>query len=700
MPTLPKEIRQFELNFICSVLHRAKIRTSQDLWDNFAQVFVTINQNPNIFKSTYTRDEWVEILKAGIKTYNNIDAGAIKLNDSELDTLFISVIPDEVLNPGVQLPPPIPMTLDRDLSKVTQSYDRLEISLEEQQTISDEIQDVMKDKDFVVVPHVILGTGDTGTTLWLEKFHAHHDTAKTAVKNKKMPSVLMIGKDAGSWNHNYTLAQPHNILERVAAKENPSAYMSEEYYQQNPYTNGRHVYQANQVSLAMTGAPLLRASVLKIEKQENHDADWKSPEKYRLVVSTENGIKHVYTNEVNICTGLGPARNAISRSAIGVDEFERLSQFNKKKEFTPIVDGNHFILKGSEEVGEKSRSIVVYGGGGTAAACYRKGFFGHDVRTEGRDFEKEQGQKHDVVWVAKQFNKAGTGRLATSALTGSSRRDELKRGELVKIEEQGNGKLLLTFKDPDNESIPHYPLECDQFIYSIGQDDSTMRAICEEVETDIDLHFDSEGMILNVSSPDKSIVFFGAAAMAVRETEYMAATWTWLKSENIGGDVGPGSMPPSRAQIKRYNFLNGSMPTCINSNMDAKSLVVAFLEDAGVASSTAKNFVADLIEARKHGYPANHLVTRTSGATKMEIAALLRLHKIDDLIGLTLHGHLVKKAQEPHQISQQSPQARLSWLNSNRKTNDSNVVVSTVSDEAERDNSLETTNGQVVKVNV
>lgn len=41
----------------------------------------------------------------------------------------------------------------------------------------------------------------------------------------------MIGEHAGNWKHNYTLAQPHSILERTTAKENPSAYLSTDYYQ-------------------------------------------------------------------------------------------------------------------------------------------------------------------------------------------------------------------------------------------------------------------------------------------------------------------------------------------------------------------------------------------------------------------------------------------------------------------------------------
>src|SRR5690349_18003137 len=140
-------------------------------------------------------------------------------------------------------------------------------------------------------------------------------------------------------------------------------------------------------------------------------------------------------------------------------------------------------------------------------------------------------------------------------------------------------------------------------------------------------------MLLTVSSTDNKIIFFGAAAMAIRETEYMAATSNWLKSENIGGDVGPGSMPPSRAQIKQFNFLHGLNPVSINANMDNKFLIVKFLEDAGVSGIVAISFVTDLLDAR---------VASTSGANTAELKELLVKHKLNDIIEIQGHGHFVK----------------------------------------------------------
>lgn len=308
--------------------------------------------------------------------------------------------------------------------------------------------------------------------------------------------------------------------------------------------------------------------------------DWKAPgSSYRLVVKIGSEIKQIYTNEINICTGLGPARDIISDSILAKDQFVRLNQFDEQRQFTPIVDGNDFILTDNEEK-STGRKIVIYGGGGTAAACYRKGFFGNDIRTQDQPFTKEN-QKNQITWIARNFEKAGTGKLAISALLNAEKRSERLYGDLQSIHETKDNKLLLTFlKTGEHEQdLPQtFQIDCDQFVYSVGQDDSTMRGICEEIETDLTLASDEEGMVLNVTSKDKQVIFFGAAAMAVREKEYMEATWKWLQSEHIGGDVGPGSMPPSRAQIKRYTFCKALNRVALMQTWIVSILLLNFLK--------------------------------------------------------------------------------------------------------------------------
>ncbi|WP_454783705.1 hypothetical protein [Legionella sp. WA2024007413] len=667
--SLPKDIRQSEINSICVLLNHNLIRTTQDLITHFSQLIEQIRRNPQIFKETYTPEQCIQILKKAIKTYNSIYAYNITLKEELIDQ-FIGAEKTRI-SVGTTKKSSVETLVEDDLTKVTKGYDRLEMAQENVQQISNEILRVLTNKEFAVVPQIIIGSGDTGTTLWLEQYKAHHGTSQTLLAKGDLPPVLMIGEDSGSWRHNYTLAQPYSILERTTCKENPSIYLSTEYYRKNPHANGRHVYQANQVNLGFTEAPLLRAFVSKIEKRSNHLNDWQSSDhEYRVIVETPNGTKNIYANELNICTGLGPARNIISGSLLSSDEFNHLNKFDSKKGFTPIVDGNQFILTDTEERVKAPRKLVIYGGGGTAAACYRKGFFGHDKRTENMEFNKTN-QQNSVIWIAKQFDKAGTGKLATTALGTAKSRGDLIQAELIKIEQQINGSLLLTFTTESSaaqKKTKAFTIECDQLIYSVGQDDNRMRNICKEIEADVSLVYDKNNMVLHVCSADKKVFFFGAAAMAVREKEYMDATWKWLKSENIGGDVGPGSMPPSRAQIKSYNFWRGLDPNSINANMDSQYLIIKYLEKSGVEPKVAACFVEDLLEARK---------TSTCGASHSMILALLKKHQLDEIIEIKGHGHLALKT-DSKPVPTQSRQKLLSWLGPQRTSKDADILVSSV----------------------
>ncbi|MCW8400329.1 hypothetical protein OQJ26_16225 [Legionella sp. PATHC038] len=660
---VPQDIRQNEINYICKVLNHNRISTTQDLIANFDKLIEQIRLNPQIFKEKYTSQQCFQILKKAIATYSDIYVFKITLKEELMTKLILARNKKNTLESTTD-------SVEDDLTKVTKGYDRLELLHLKKKKINQDILRVLKDKEFAIVPQVIIGSGDTGTTLWLEKFKAHHGTCQAQLANGELPSVLMLGEHSGSWKHDYTLAQPHSILERTTAKENPSIYLPSDYYRKNPHANGRHVYQANQATLALTEAPLLRATVLMIEKRTNH-MDWKVPDQeYRLVVKTPDGIKNIYTNELNICTGLGPARNLLSGTLLTQNEFHILNQIDPRKGFTPVVDGNQFILSDTEEHGKEPRKIVIYGGGGTAAACYRKGFFGHDIRTEDRAFCKEN-QKNSVVWIAKQFEKAGTGKLATTALYTAKSRSELMEAELIKIEPKPSGKLLLFFKT-NNSKAPTFEIECDQLIYSVGQDDKVNRNICREVETDLSLNYDKNGMVLNVCSADKKVIFFGAAAMAVREKEYMDATWKWLHSENIGGDVGPGSMPPTRAQIKCYNFWSGINPTSINANIDSHQLIINYLEKAGIEKTIVANFVDDLLKARK---------SSTSGASHSMILELLKKHKLDTIIEIKGHAHLILKKMDStakagiHDAGKSKSQL-LSWMGTQRETEDASIFIS------------------------
>lgn len=620
-----EQVSQYKINCICSCLATLGIRNREDLLGNFKKLIYKINKNPKIFKSSYTEEKCFEIFKQALTVYNRINYCTIEFYDRDVGKHHFKT-EDRLA--------PVPET--DDLTRITHNYDRLVKSHETKKSIHEGISEILKNQPYAVCSHVIFGAGDTGTTMWLEKYSTQHGKTEQQLTKGQFPEVLIIGEDSGSWKHNYTLAQPHNLLERENSKYNPNDFITESTYQENPQTNGRHLYQANQIILAKTQAPILYASVLKIEKRSKHFPFFNSSYAYRLEIKTSVGKKYIYTNEIDICTGLGPARNALIGTIIDQKEYARLHQFDENKQFTPIVDGNQFVLSNSEEKCTKPRTIVIYGGGGTAAACYRKGFFGHDNKVSSLEFTEEN-KKNSLLWIARNFDKAGGGKLATTAIRSAQNRNEIISAELKKIShDELTGKLKLHFEEKDlvTNGIKLLEVECDQLIYSTGQDDYETRRVLQELEEEIELDFDDTRMPLGVRTKDDKVHYHGAAAMAVREKEYMTATWDWLKRENIGPDVGPGSMPPSRAQIKGYMAKRGTPVQSVNVNTDSSDLIKSYLLQIGLDQITAAGFVSEILQLRKHS---------TSGFSKQTLIELLNKYHLNTVFEIYGHGQLSAK---------------------------------------------------------
>ncbi len=621
-------VKQSKINFICSCLWNSKIYTNSDLINNIENFLEKINTNPKFAKLSH--DQYLEVFKKSIQDYNasnnfiiNFTENNIFLLDQQLRKPEESkTLDDKIVEPS-------------ELSRIILSYVRLEKSREKILTTSQHLLKIIQTQEFVVCPSIILGAGDTGTTVWLEKYKFYH--GKTS--EKQSPNVLMIGETLGSWKHDYTLAQRYSLLERGAVKWNPSDFVPQAYYQNNPYANARHIYQANLVTLAKTQAPLLLgAKIIRIEEKSRHQGNWNNEEShYRLIISLPAGQKEIYTNEIDICTGLGQAKMDIADCDKDEAHFKTLTRFDPKKEFTPIVSGDQFILTSAEERNSQQRTVVVYGGGGTAAASYRKAFFGHDIRTESREYSDEN-KKNNVQWLARNdFKAAGLGKLATNALDSCKFGKERFVGELYRITYNNSGeKLVLHFNAPFNEKI-----ECDQLVYALGQDFTEIRSVCQELLSELLLDLDATGVPLCVKTKNDQIHFFGAAAMAIKGKEYEGASWNWLKEQKIGPDVGPGSMPGSRSQIRqairhylRKKKINAQMEYA-HVGIDNRSLLEEFLMGLRVEPKTVLSFINDIMDAREKNYPSSFI--------KHEVLKeLLAKHRIGDKVQIRGLAYLVK----------------------------------------------------------
>ncbi len=617
---------QYKINYICSCMQNLEIKNRVDLFYNLKKLTSLINNNPKIFKSSYTEEDCFEIFKQALTAYNRINDCTIAFSDGDVGKHRF-----KAANPSAPLP-------QDELSRMTRSYDRLVKSHNVKKSIHEGISEILKKQPYSVCSHLVLGAGDTGIEVWLQKYQALHGKTEEKLANGQLPEVLIIAEDHGCWSHDYTLAQPHSFLERKDVKWNPSDYVTEKNYNKNAFVNGRHVYQANQVILAKTEAPLLTATMKRIERQEEHSSDWQEKgHEYRMIISTPGGDKTIYNHEVDICTGLGAPRK-ISNTILPKAEFDRLNQFDNIKKFTPIIDGNQFMLTDSEEHCPDSRSIVVYGGGGTASACFRKAFFGQDKGTQDLEFT-EPNRKNSVKWVARMLDTVGNGRLASRSVTASTSRNEFQTGDLQKItQDPTTGKLKLLFKKMDPGAVPAtFEIECDQLIFSIGQDDIALKNACKEFQDEMRTDYDVvSGVPIGAQTTDGKIHAYGAASMAIGRTRnYIESTTDLLKKENIGPDVGVGTMAPSRAQIKQYASKKFKKSIAsVNVNSDSKNVMEKFLGNAGIGFLTTYHFLEDVMEARKKvGFDLNPTV----------LQQLLDKHSINGFVQITGHGYLIKR---------------------------------------------------------
>lgn len=248
--------------------------------------------------------------------------------------------------------------------------------------------------------------------------------------------------------------------------------------------------------------------------------------------------RNVYADQVNICGGFGTARKLSSGQVS--NDIEHLTVYDHAKGFTPIVDGNSYMLTRREEQSPK-KEVIIYGGGGNATACYRKAFFKSDTNLEQKKYTDENRYNHSIQWVSRDgFELAGYGRLAKNAIEYANRNNDLLCGELIKVEEGKNGKVKLYLKDVPGtyetnpiemnaENKKKHPLqeitfagvkqlvrvfECDQFVYTIGQDNRDLKAMFNEFTSNCTVFEDQASqMPLGVKSQDGVVQFWGANAI-------------------------------------------------------------------------------------------------------------------------------------------------------------------------------------------
>lgn len=188
--------------------------------------------------------------------------------------------------------------------------------------------------------------------------------------------------------------------------------------------------------------------------------------------------KTVYTNDLDVCAGMGKTapfgqyhtKTYVDKTPICTEaNIKKLSKFDPELGFTPLCDGNTFMLTSKEEsvwkekaVSEKNidegassaeataakttekkgaykpRDIMISGGGGNATACYRKAYFGSDVNIENKTYDSKHRNSPDseVYWTSMfgGFEDAGYGTLAKNAVSAAERDGRLFTAKPINVE--------------------------------------------------------------------------------------------------------------------------------------------------------------------------------------------------------------------------------------------------------------------------
>jgi hypothetical protein len=329
-------------------------------------------------------------------------------------------------------------------------------------------------------------------------------------------------------------------------------------------------------------------------------------------------------------------------------DYERLSTFDPDKGFTPIVDGNAFILSDAEcSARGKGRTILAYGGGGTAAACVRRGLFLKDRPSIRLNPESYGKRVNEVIWIAERgLSALREGTLAVDARTTLEEVgrlwncceitsiEPLEAGDKLRIsidryhvvdDISGHEKVVLRRIDGKLHRCvaERKVIEVDQLVNCIGQDNRNIEQIFDginisagtaEITKEPNLHVPLYGSIKG----HQNIQFHGAASAAgVLNRKYMQAIEPVIKSENTPLDAVPGSMPLSWSSIRASHFSSsGIYYESVNATMDFKAVIDRHLHHWGVSDKDVREaFLKEVVQHRS------------------ETGSGITCRKLDELIG-------------------------------------------------------------------
>lgn len=610
---------------------------------------------------------------------------------------------------------------ESEIARFSKNYDRFHAAKKSIIETSFNISQIVNsNSNDIYIPNIVLGAGDIGTTIWLDTKKEEHQLTNSLLSQNKLPQTLIIAENFGNWQHDYTLAQSHSLIERAEAPANPKDFTVNEKYERNAKVNARHHYQANIISLAETQAPVVQGAILfkveaKSRNQDDNHCPWTEDEaearaQIRFPLKTEdimgddiqptNAIpewnnngeeleiiapklnrkgeqilhhgkpsftkttyidKIVYTDNLDICAGMGVAA-AFNKQMTNIQFNPEHLKYDSDRQFTPVCDGNTFMLTSREEA-ETPRDILIIGGGGNATACYRKAFFGSDINVAEKEYNKDfrRHKESEVYWVSafRGFDEAGYGTLASKAVESARSQSRLWCAVPQKVEEffdevSRKKKLRVTLIEfegvykKEKITLPQNPgpnviakgkhghqeitIVCDQLVYNMGQDSSqNLGVILNEFGKDFEINYQNiskmEQVPVGIQSKDHSVHLWGGAAQSfdahlryrygkseikpgIVNLEYdenlkLGIGYNdktrneWITDQKIASDAEwPGVMPTTRAQIRLGHPKEREN---FNVNLEDSRIIYKALVANGAQVNDVNNFIADLLKYRRKG---------------------------------------------------------------------------------------------------
>lgn len=680
-----------QINALIVSLHQNKILTTRVLNSHLDTLLGHIGNNVPL------NIGW-ETFKKAIHKYNAECDGSLRATD-ELKSAFKRKFSQRKIIPDVYE--------KQDLERMVDSYDTLLVAKKDVSRTSDALLDIVSanETDAFSCENIIIGAGDNAVTLWTEKFIDQYKTAKKSIAKGRIPDVLVLAEGVGSWGKSdYMFEQSHNLLER-AGQANPADFTTQKTYQSNARVNARHLDQANHIIRAKTGMPILRSSVSVIEKKDKHTNNW--PEKYKdfeyRIKIKLNGepskVKTIYTNNIDICSGFGTARDVFPALFNDSEESKtlqkKLTGYDAAKGFTPLVSGNDFMLTPREEkkAHEANRRILVLGGGGGAAAVFRKAAFLEDTGKTFANIGDSNPPNTDIRWIARAgFGDVILAQQAEEAVDWGKKKGLLNEGEITSVAEQSDGSLLATFRmyerieggsdlkikiktleqDAEKAGVTNFKIVkvklgnveqyviartqsivCDQIIAAAGQDSALMKTQFLKDLGALD-GTTIDGVVTGIHSADKKIQFHGAAAIALGDLAVSSSMQSDLDKANAPQDASvAGIMPPAREQVRtsQNKDTGADLVRHLNLNTVNPKFLAKVLEAGGLNTKEVTQFM-DFVNKQKK--------SRSTGISRDDIEGYIKENNLAeqiDLVGLSSIAikNIMTSEQTLEEISRQAP---------------------------------------------